>query len=297
MIERAVRTHRHALTVIALIAAVHGGAAGASGEQRHDAELSPGEVRVGSADHAPQVGVDWTIERIERVEKVLADARYRIVNRFGDLRLKGADGDELMVIGVAQYSPHDAVRPVIDVRDIAGAVTVEVRFVDADGDDLGPDEVGKRRVDLAVIVPGTGEAVVESGDGLVDSRWLRNPLEVRSRSGAVRILAADDLDLRSEHGDVEVYFRAGKTIPDLAVETVTGDIRVELPPGIDRTVRARTNGHLMTDVSLTVDRAAGSPHKVAVATLGTGGDPIRLTSTQGTIAILDQPLLVEPESP
>lgn len=244
------------------------------------------------------LGVNWTVDRSERVEQIAADAPVRVVNNFGDLRLRATDDDELMVVAASQYSLLDDVRPVVDISEDADGVRVNVRFPSpgGEGPDLTPAEIGKRRVDLAVIIPGRGEVEVESLDGLVEAKGVRGPVAVRSRSGSVRMIARNDLDLWSEHGPVEVYFKAIETFPELAVETLTGDIRVEFPAWIDRTVRAETNGYLATDFTTTIEKTAGSPHKIAHVTIGNGGGVVQLTSNLGMISILEQPQLTAPVS-
>lgn len=244
----------------------------------------------------PVLGVNWTIDRFERIELVATDAPMKIFNPFGDIRLRASDGDELMIVGASQYSTQDNVRPVVDIREDADGVVVEVRFpsVDGMGPDLAPAELGKRRIDLAVVIPGRGAVEVESLDGLVEAKGVRGPLTVRSRSGAQRMIAKNDLDLRSEHGMIEVYFKGIVAFPGLAVETLTGDIRVEFPAGIDRTIRAETRGYLTTDFTATIEKSAGSPHKVVHVELGNGGDVVHLTSNLGMISILEQPNFPEP---
>jgi hypothetical protein len=244
----------------------------------------------------PTLGKDWRLRRIEQRQTFAGDLPVRVVNPFGDVRLRSIDDGETLLIAVAQGFTEDTVTAFADLREDDGRIVAEVRFTNAEGIDVSPEQVGLRRVDLSLIVPGRGPLEVESGRGLVESKNLPVPLTIRSESGDVLVIARDAVDVDSTHGPVRVLYPPGVVPGPLAVTTLTGDVSVELPFGIDRTVTVETSGRITSDFTIIIKKVPGEPHKSGRIRLGEGGDAILLQSANGTVSILEQVRLVEPGS-
>jgi hypothetical protein len=219
----------------------------------------------------------------------------------GDIRAEPASGSEVEVVAVKRAGRHgdpEDVR-IETVRKGSGVLVCAVypsRRGERRGErsgargecdsriEIGPDEQNDTRVDFTVRVPAGVRLVARNVAGDVEALSLRGPVEVSSVSGDVRVSTSAWGEASTVSGDVEA--RLGSTGSDgtLRFRTVSGDVSVELPAGVDAEVRASTmSGRVTSD--FTLEESRGFMHHRARGTLGRGGRRVEIETVSGNVRL------------
>ena len=125
----------------------------------------------------------------------------------------------------------------------------------------------------------------------MEARRLRGPVDARSVSGNVRVSTAGPVQASSVSGDVVATLgRMGGQ--DLQFRSVSGNVTLEVPAGLDAEFEARTlSGEIDSDFPLLVgrgdERGRFRVHvgQQAHATLGRGGPALRVTTVSGDVVL------------
>jgi hypothetical protein len=228
---------------------------------------------------------DWSIERLRASHPVAADAEIRVVNAWGEVRLRGGEGNEAVVSSFAQRHREDPRVPDVHIEETPTGLAIEVRFSDLREIAERP-EWEKRRLDLGLFVPAGVTVSIRTEDDLIEVQDLAGRAELATDGGAIRFRGSGGLAARSESGSVFAQFRrSGWPLP-AEIETRTGSIRAEFLEGAAATVEIETRGWITSDYSVAIERAAGSRAKRGVATVGAGGQTLRLVSYSGAVTLL-----------
>jgi hypothetical protein len=196
---------------------------------------------------------DWVIERFEWRGTLPDGAQARLVNAYGDLRVRPGQRDEVYVLANIQHHREDA-RPVdIHFGSEAGALEVEVVYPDSAVGREHPAEWNRRRVDLTVLLPASTRVEGTTVAGLAEFRGLSGEVSAVSETGEIRWRGSGALVARTQHGAVLAQFRRGIWKGRAVVETSTGAIRAELPRDADVTATAQTRGEISTDYSMRIE--------------------------------------------
>ncbi len=228
------------------------------------------------------VDAGWRIERVDRAEKLVAGATVTVENRHGDLRVRVGEPGELALHGVAQ---HAEAEPALRIDLVAADGGWTVRVVEPESAVSAADP--RRRLDLSVAVPADAPLVLRAADGLIEARGFGAALRAESAAGEIRLRGSGAVELRSERGAVRVAFHPEAPRAPSRIETLTGAIEVELPPGADADARLETRGLLTTDFSLVVERV-GPLAKRGIARIGRGGARLELVSRTGDLRLLER---------
>jgi len=115
-------------------------------------------------------------------------------------------------------------------------------------------------------------------------RHLGGDVDVETSGGDVRVEeAAGRVDVRTSGGDVDVSFARGNARGG-HIETSGGDVRVALDPSVSLNLDASApGGDLVTD--LPVKLSGEMSHSSLHATLGSGGESLRVHTSGGDIYI------------
>jgi len=259
-----------------------------------------------AADGAPKAPDDWSIERREWRGDLEPGKPVRLVNRHGDLRVRGTGEARVEVLAIAQRHRDDPRRYEIVATATAtgdGGVAVEIRdTVEGGGEPPAdpPDAWRKRRVDLTVLLPAASPLRLETERGIGQAKGLDAAVEAASETGDLQLSTAGPVVARTDHGRLHVELRGDVPTPPPHLETVTGEIRLQLPRGAAFRARVATRGEITTDYSIEIEKLPGSELKRGRVTfLGDGirgdtgsdsSDPlpeIVLESERGAIALLE----------
>jgi hypothetical protein len=277
-----------------------GTAALLAGTAAHSGQAAPAPASTPRAEaKAPQQDFHWR-------GRLASGEQIQINNVIGDIRAEPADGDEVVVTGVRHGRNAERVRIEV-VRRREGTVICAVYPPDGNGrgwrdddddDDRGPRDAcnprstnsrdGDASVDFTVRVPASVKLAARTVSGNVEALRLRGPVDARSVSGNVRVSTAGPVQASSVSGSVTATLgRMGRQ--DLTFRSVSGDVTLEVPAGIDAEFQARTlSGSIESDFPLLL--GGGDEHGVRVgqqahATLGRGGPALHVTTVSGDVVL------------
>ena len=228
---------------------------------------------------------DWQLERREFSYRASEIGALHLVNNFGDIRLRAGEGSAILISALVQHHADDARQLEVSANTIGGVLSVELRFDDsleAPVDRSWPP----RRIDLGIFVPATVAATLTTGSGLIELRDLVATAKLETASGAIDVETLGGLTARTESGNIRAQLQRSNWPELVSLESVTGNLRVELLRGAKASVVLETRGAITTDYSLQIERAADSLFKRGQSEIGGGGQRLSLISNRGAIRLM-----------
>ncbi len=267
---------------------------------------------------------DWNISRYEWTGETAEGSSVAIVNLHGDIRVRTGNKGEVYLLAVIQRHNDDPRRAKVATEEGESEIRLEVRYPEVPSSEAGevapgnvapgapradvqhvPPEGGtrnnipeawtRRRVDLTVFVPPGARTTARTSTGLVELKGLTGDVEAMSDSGNLRIRTAGAVRAQTRHGDVLAQLRRTDWPGTAEIETLTGDIRVELPRGAPADVHVETRGEITTDYSIDIRRRDDSLLKLGSARIGEAGGRLVLKSNRGAIRLIES--LVPEQTP
>lgn len=181
------------------IAAIGGCAASGGRDAVQDVPAAQSAPAADAGAAADGAGVPYEIVRRRDTYRAEGSLReVRIVNRYGDLRVRMADENALGVQATIQRigtTPRD---PEFDVQQSASRIDLVVRYPGDDPD--APVDLRRGRVDLVVFVRRDAALEVETASGTLDVKRADAPVTARTTSGTLAVSATGRLDLRTGKG-------------------------------------------------------------------------------------------------
>jgi len=137
--------------------------------------------------------------------------------------------------------------------------------------------------DFTVYVPKGVHFVGRTVNGSVEAKSLQGDAAGYTVNGDVRISSSGESRARTVNGSIQAQLGAARTGP-LEFSSVNGGITLEVPRGLDATLRASTGyGSILSDCPLA--RGSHDGGQDASGDLGHGGPELRLTTINGSIRL------------
>ena len=140
-------------------------------------------------------------------------------------------------------------------------------------------------VSYRIRAPRMTDLDLEAHNGGISVEGMEGTLRLRTHNGGLSLSAlAGDVEARTRNGGVHVelvgdYWDG----PGLDVETRNGGVKLEIPENYSAELETGTvNGRISVDFPVTVQGKIGSELH---ATLGSGGAPVRVRTTNGGVTI------------
>jgi hypothetical protein len=210
----------------------------------------------------------------------------------GSLSVDASPNGGIKVEGAPRYDVHVRARIQATAtseeraRQIASGVRVQPV-----GDRLeaeGPTGLGRREswsVSYELTVPMQMSLALKTVNGGISIKDVEGRLEFGTTNGGVRLTnVAGDVRGRTTNGGVDIDLDGPAWRGEgLDVQTSNGGVRLAIPDGYSAQLEAGTvNGGLNSDFPLTVK---GRINRDIEATLGAGGAPIRVRTSNGGVRI------------
>ncbi len=232
----------------------------------------------GCASGVPQQDTPFRLERFAWQGQLASPAGIVAQNDYGDLRVRVADYDRVVVSAVIQQLGR--MREEFAVRvDESGAdlvIRVEALVRDPEG-----------RVDMALLAPAGRVLRVGTAAGLVQVKRYPGTVVVRSEAGSISLLQAGSVDAFTGSGTIS----AGLTAPPgerlqgpWRFATTSGDIEVRVANGIDAALDARSGGGVVNELGAALRVLDGRPEALR-GVLGGGGDALSIESATGRVVV------------
>jgi putative adhesin len=233
---------------------------------------------------------DWDSDRVKHCEvreTSMRPTRQALVvdpGQNGGVSIRGWDEDSIAVFAKIQthaQSEDEAAGLAREVRVVAGGASIRAE---------GPGRTGRRQswsVSFEVYVPHRTDLALETENGPVGVRDVTGRLVLAAHNGPVSLAGVGgSVRARVQNGPLHVVLTGARWEGEgLDAETVNGPVDLEIPESYSAQLETRTvNGPMRTEFPLTVT-IQGDVSRRITATLGQGGAPVRVVTTNGPLAI------------
>jgi hypothetical protein len=210
----------------------------------------------------------------------------------GSLTVDASPNGGIKVEGAPRYDIHVRARVVATAmtEDRARQIASAVRIQPA-GDRIeaeGPSGLGHREgwhISYELSVPNQTNLSLRSTNGGVSIRDVDGRIEFASTNGGVKLAnVAGDVRGRTTNGGVNIELDGATWRGEgLDVQTSNGGVKLTIPDDYSaRLLVSTTNGGMNSDFPIP---ATGRHHRDVDATLGAGGAPIRVRTSNGGVRI------------
>jgi hypothetical protein len=229
-------------------------------------------------------GDDEYARHCEVREEMLPAARLAVhAAPNGGIRVNGWDRNEIRVRAVIRAHARDEAR----ARELVSAVQVQTggHRVQA----IGP-QTSRREwwtVSYRIDVPRRTDLDLAARNGGITIDGVGGTIRFDTTNGGVRLAdVAGSVRGRTRNGGVRVALAGRQWDGEgLDVETTNGGVTIAIPDGYNAQLDTRTvNGSLRTDYPITVQGELNYRRGLST-TLGSGGAPIRIRTTNGGLRI------------
>jgi hypothetical protein len=144
------------------------------------------------------------------------------------------------------------------------------------------------QVHFEVRVPAGVNLTASTVNGEIKAESLQGDVNAHTVNGSVRVSTTGSAEATTVNGSVTAAMGRLDSRDGATFKTVNGDVTVNLPPGVDASVRADTlNGNVRSEFPITVQGSV-SPRRLR-GTIGNGGRELRLSTVNGSIRLLNTP--------
>lgn len=235
-----------------------------------------------------------------RWEKALPAGRLiRIHNLNGDVAVGPSTSGKVEVTGVRRGRARDREDVTVEVVETTDGLVICAMFRTAD---MECDERGMRmhgngrrdrdadwddlQIDISVRMPKGHEITAGSVSGDISVAGAEGDVRVSSVSGNVRLDASKASRVRatSVSGDVDVRIQELTGTGTLSFTSVSGNVEVVLPRGVDADVTMRTvSGRMESDFPLTLSGRVS--RNSLEARIGKGGRELEVRTVSGDVRL------------
>lgn len=218
-----------------------------------------------------------------QVQQLSARSTLRIdASPNGGIEVIGSNRNDIEVHARIQARAESSA----DARDLGESVRVDFgNTISSDGPSTGRNE--SWHVTFVVYVPEQIDLDLEANNGPLGVSGVEGRIEATTRNGPLSLRdLAGDVHARTRNGPLSVTLD-GSTWDGagLDAETTNGPLTLVIPEDYSAELETGTaRGPFQSDVPLTVTRLGRSSRRIET-TLGRGGAPVRVVTTNGPVTI------------
>ena len=201
----------------------------------------------------------------------------------GGVAIYGWDRDSVAVVAKIQT----VARSEADARDMLKVVRIEAqgRTVRA----MGPTQTSRQHwsVSFDIYVPRHTDLTIETENGPLSVEEVSGTMDLHALNGPVSLIGVGgDVTARVQNGPLSVHLAGDRWQgTGLDAETVNGPVDLAIPTPYNARLETGTvNGPMDLSFPLTVTIQGHVSHRIQ-STLGNGGAPVRVVTTNGPLSI------------
>jgi hypothetical protein len=202
----------------------------------------------------------------------------------GGVRVEGWDQNSIRVQAVINTHARDEAR----AREIAAAIQLAVGGGRVSA--TGPASLGRREgwsVSYRINVPRRNDLDLRANNGGITIAGVSGNIRFDTNNGGVRLSdIGGNVRGETHNGGLTVTLSGDRWEGEgIDVETTNGGVTLEIPEGYNAQLETRTvNGGFRVDFPMTIQGEL-SMHRGITTTLGSGGPPVRVRTTNGGLKI------------
>ncbi len=218
-----------------------------------------------------------------REESIAAGPLTVDAGNNGGIRVMGWDQNSIRVQAIVQTNARDEAR----ARELAQSVQLVAGGgqVSASGPETNRREWWS--VSYRISVPRKNDLQLRANNGGITIEGVSGNIRFETRNGGVRLSELGGMVRGQTHnGGLSVVLSGQRWDGEgIDVETTNGGVTLSIPDGYNAELETRTfNGGFRTEYPITVQGELSQRRGIS-ATLGAGGSPVRVRTTNGALRI------------
>jgi len=159
-----------------------------------------------------------TLERLHYEKDVSEIKKIKIVNNFGNIRIRNTDQDNFVFHGVSQFSKTYQAQLIAEQSN--NQLFISLKYINSPAID------SLERVDVALLVPKYIELDIEIDKGHLTTKKIKNIIKVRSQYSHLTVKSSNAVDLYSYNGDINLTMLNRNEPKSLKLQTQKGQINL-----------------------------------------------------------------------
>jgi DUF4097 and DUF4098 domain-containing protein YvlB len=179
-------------------------------------------------------------------------------------------------------------RSLADARSLASEIDVRTSGGTIRSDGPNTDRDAQWHVEFVVYVPNRTDVVARAHNGPLSVTGVEGRMDVATQNGPLALReVGGDVMARTQNGPLSVHLSGNRwSGTGLDAETHNGPATLYVPDGYSAELETGTvNGPLNSDIPLTVQFLGRRDRRMIETTLGSGGAPLRVVTTNGPVSI------------
>jgi DUF4097 and DUF4098 domain-containing protein YvlB len=214
------------------------------------------------------------------------DGAFEIRETNGRIEIQATEGNAVEVIGtrIVKAATDEAAKDALKRLEITENVTPDRISLDTTGHGVNLQMGLSVTVNFVVRLPRTASVKLVATNGDIDITDVGGTLDIHTTNGQVKTSRlAGSATVESTNGAIALDFvKLGDA--GITCETTNGKIEVSIPKDSKARISARVTNGAITTSNLEITTTEQT-HKRVEGTIGGGGAPIRLETTNGLVEI------------
>ncbi|MCX7553255.1 hypothetical protein OS175_05150 [Marinicella sp. S1101] len=220
---------------------------------------------------------EHSIERFSESVIIKTPTKAKIVNPYGDIRIRKADDEEFIYHGVAQSSAEQEVK--FSFTHENGVITASVQY--SNPEQLSPQD----RYDLAIVVPAGVELDIDIERGRLSSKGLDNVVKVQSKTSDITLKTSQAVDLFTETGDISLTVKGSDKNVNSTIQSYQGRVTVMYNQQMPL-FQVKTGNHI-TSNSVALLQTKTQSQRTQLMGQKNANKTIQITTDSGAINLID----------
>jgi hypothetical protein len=146
----------------------------------------------------------FDLDRFHFEEKILPQKIIKVRNPYGDIRVRPAPKDTLMIHAVYQKIGENPYIPDMQIERTESGINFNFIYPK----DNVPERLTDGRIDVVVIIPEHVKLDLEIERGNLQTKKLKNPIKVYSDSSNIKLNTTENFDLYTRAGSIDLQLPA-----------------------------------------------------------------------------------------
>lgn len=162
---------------------------------------------------------EYQTERFTKTLTIDQPTTLKVINKYGDIRIRKADDNQFIYHGVAQAKKNQAFN--LEFTQENHHITAVVNFENPD------HSAGDGRFDLALITPDLMSLDIEIERGALTSKGLNNHIKAKSNDSMFQLKTSGEVDLFTKTGSIELILNNEKVKNHSKIQTHSGAVTLK----------------------------------------------------------------------
>lgn len=226
----------------------------------------------------------FRVESFRWIGQVAPGQIVEVINHYGNIRFRSSDDGTLELSAMIQKLGPQAGQVRVEARERAGGAIIRVGPTSEQGTPTG---WFRGRVDITVLLPPGVSTHAHTLDGLIEVKGVTGDVVATTADGDIHAVRPRHLRATTRRGQIHVVLDNRKYDGPLFLESIQGDITVQVSQEASLNIQAHTTGPLIANFSKKASMAVQRAENSLQVTMGSGTNSLHIKSESGRIELVD----------